>query len=465
MQTIFRGVSSNGIDRYLGIPYGQAVGEFGPFGAVTAVPAWTGERDCTAPPAVFPQPVSRLAPIMGPAIDAHRQSDQAFTVNVFVPQGAQRLPVLVFVHGGAFMTGGGGPRWYDGTAFARRANAVVVTINYRLGIWGNLVAEGAPANNAVRDVLAALQWVAANIDAFGGDAGNVTLSGQSAGATMTRLMTLCRDAEGVFRRAILLSCPGRIGASVDEAAATTARVMALAGSTDLHALTAVPPENLVALSSAVAREIAVLGVVQPMFRPYTDGHLLQTWMDDPVQAAGKAHCRDVMIGYAREEMAAFLWQQAEAIDRDASRVIDWYRSSYGSAGLGRYRHAACRRSLATPYTQWVDGLSDQMFAHPALDFAAAYGAHGTAYVYRFDLQTRQPHLHAPHCLDLPFLFDNVDDWYDAPMLEGLPGDMLHELAARFANQIAHYVRDGRPDAEAWRPYTDATPCVMPFDRT
>lgn len=459
------GTSANGIDKFLGIPYGQAIGKFGAFGALAPMMDWTDPRDCTALPDIFPQPESRLASIMGPASDAHRQSDQAFTVNVFRPQHGDRLPVLVFVHGGAFQTGGGGPRWYDGSALARRAHAIVVTINYRLGMWGNLSADGVPANNAVRDVMAALHWVSANIGAFGGDADNVTIAGQSAGATLCRLMTLCPETEGLFRRAILLSCPGRIGASLAHAQSATARVMALANVSDVAALAKRPHDEIVALTAVAAKERAVSGSVEPLFRPFADGALLHAWMDDPEQSAAHAHCHDVMIGFTREETTGFFWQQAETIDADPARVLGWYRAQFGDRALAQYHYNASRRAHATPYTQWLDGLSDQMFAQPAMAFAAGYSQRGTAYLYRFDLQTVQPNLYAPHCLDLPFFFDNPDQWHDAPMLTGLPSDAVSSLAARFSSHIAHYLHHGTPGDDAWSPYTDDAPCVMSIDRS
>ena len=459
-----QGTSSRGVNRFLGIPYGQAVGEFGAFGALSDMPAWTGALDCTQTPPVFPQPPSRLASIMGDAIDIHPRSDQAFNVNVFAPHGAQGLPVLVFVHGGAFVTGAGGVRWYDGSALARHSGVVVVTINYRLGVWGNLIADGAPANNAVRDVIAALKWVAANIGAFGGNADNVTLSGQSAGATLSRLMTLVPEAKGLFRRAILLSCPGRIGTTKESAATATARVMELAGVANLRELAALSPDEVVRASITAFRETAKTGSILPLFRPMTDGELLDAWMDDSAEAAARAHCKDVMIGFTREEMGGFFWKEADTIGHDPDRVLGWYQQQYGNDGLARYRQAATRRSHATAYTQWVDGLSDQTFALPAVEFAAAYSNHGTAWLCRFDLQTAQPHLYAPHCIDLPFVFNNIDDWHDAPMLEGLPGDQVRELAGRVSNCVAHYAKHGQPGDDRWVPYTDRTPCIMSFDR-
>ena len=205
-----RGTLSAGVEAYRGVPYGTADGEFGPLGEVRAVGKLEAILEYRHPGGLS---ATEEPPFRdhGAAIDEHPQSDQAFTVNIFAPTGADALPVLVFVHGGGFSSGGGS-RWYDGSSLARTGNVVVVTVNYRLSLWGNLSAPGVPGNNAVRDVLAALHWISENIGAFGGDAGNVTLSGQSAGAAITRFLTMSVEAQGLFARAIMLSCPALISA-------------------------------------------------------------------------------------------------------------------------------------------------------------------------------------------------------------------------------------------------------------
>ncbi|MFM0734769.1 carboxylesterase family protein [Paraburkholderia sediminicola] len=457
-----RGVLADGIEAYLGVPYGAAVGDLGPFAEVSPVPDWAGILDCTDTPAVFPQAHTRLSAVLGPAIDEHPQSDQAFSVNIFAPHGAKGLPVLVFVHGGAFCTGGG-TRWYDGSRLARSGNIVVVTVNYRLGIWGNIAAPGAPTNNAVRDVLAALHWIAANIGTFGGDAGNVTLSGQSAGAALTRLLTLCSDAEGLFKRAIILSCPGHIGATHAEMADVTNRVMELADASDVVALAGKTPDRLLDAVMTVTRDRTVQGSVMPLFRPYTDGVLLQDWMDDPQTSAGRAHCREIVIGLTREEFAPFFWEQADAINSAPETVLGWYQHVHGERAATAYRQAALHRPRATPYTQWIDGMQDQTFGQPTLALAGAYAERRRAFVYRFDLQSRQPHLYAAHCIDLPFFFDNLSGWFDAPMLHGFEPGALQPLASRFSTCMANFVRTGDPGIDGWPPFTEASPYLMPFD--
>ncbi|OLL28571.1 hypothetical protein BTH42_26570 [Burkholderia sp. SRS-W-2-2016] len=457
------GISTDGVDSWLGVPYGAAGGELGPFAEVGPVQPWNDTLDCARVPAVFVQPQSRLASIMGPAIDAYPQSEHAFTVNVFAPRGAHNLPVLVFVHGGGFSSGGG-TRWYDGGTLARNGQVVVVTVNYRLGIWGNLCAAGAPANNAVRDVLAALRWIAANIGGFGGDPARVTLSGQSAGAALTRMLTLCDESRGLFQRAILMSCPGRISATRAEIGEATQQVMNRLGAADLAALAQAPSTAVLGAVLAVTREFAAHGSITPLFRPYADGALLHDWMDEPETSAAHAHCREVLVGFTRDENTSFHWQQADALERAPDQVFALYRRLHGDAAPARYLEAASRRARATPYTQWIDATSAEAFGLPALSLASEYGKAGRAFAYRFDMQTRQPHLYAPHCLDLPFFFDNLADWFDAPMLAHFDADELQPLATRFSTAIVNFARDGDPGIDGWPAFSDATPFVMPFDR-
>ena len=203
-----RGVREDGIDRYLGIPYAAP-----PFGELRFLPpqppsSWAGERDATAFGATAPQ-----LPYQG-GTEKYLSSvevpgDDILTVNVWTPADrdpATKLPVLVFVHGGALTRGTTALAVYDGATFARQG-IVYVSIQYRLGQEGFAVLEGVPQNLGVLDQQAALRWVRREIGAFGGDAGRVTVMGHSAGAnTLTALLALPHAAE-LFDQAILQSGP------------------------------------------------------------------------------------------------------------------------------------------------------------------------------------------------------------------------------------------------------------------
>ena len=181
----------------------------------------------TEPGPTAPQAERRLGsvdmtPYFGPG---WIPGEDFLTVNVWTPDASgERLPVMVFVHGGGFVAGSTRSELYDGSAFARDG-VVLVTLNYRLGVSGFLDLPGAPANRGLLDVIAALRWVRENIAAFGGDPDRVTLFGQSAGATIVGGVLAAPEAEGLFRRAIVQSGSG-LGAFTPEQAARVTRAAA-----------------------------------------------------------------------------------------------------------------------------------------------------------------------------------------------------------------------------------------------
>lgn len=160
---------------FRGIPYATAKR----FEAPQPPMPWTGVRDALEAGPAAPQPASRLEHALGPM--PLPQSEDCLTLNVFTPSTSGSRPVLVWIHGGGFSSGSGGQVWYTGARLAREADAVVVTLNYRLGALGFLALDGVPPNLGIADQLAALEWVRDNIAAFGGNPAEVTLGGQSAG--------------------------------------------------------------------------------------------------------------------------------------------------------------------------------------------------------------------------------------------------------------------------------------------
>jgi para-nitrobenzyl esterase len=198
---VVRGVASSAGQAYLGIPFAAP-----PIGTLRFAPpapaiAWQGVRDATklgpsCPQARLPGPRSR--------------SEDCLTLNIYAPhdtEGSQRLPVMVWLYGGGLSGGGNGQ--YDPSGLAERQHVIVVTPNYRIGAFGYLahpaLAGAGEGNYGVLDQQAALRWVRTNIGAFGGDRGNVTLFGESAGSLSTCVQLALPGARSLFRRAILQS--------------------------------------------------------------------------------------------------------------------------------------------------------------------------------------------------------------------------------------------------------------------
>ncbi|XP_070551709.1 acetylcholinesterase-like [Ptychodera flava] len=188
------------VDIFKGIPYAEPpVGELR-FQPPHSKSPWEGVYDATEFRPICIQPEDAVSPGFNP------QSEDCLLLNVFAPQSqSESLPVMVWIHGGSFITGSGSS--YDCLALSAIGEVVIVTINYRLGALGFLLTgdEHATGNYGLLDQIAALQWVQNNIAAFGGDANRVTIFGESAGSMSVDLLLFSPLAEGLFQRAIMQS--------------------------------------------------------------------------------------------------------------------------------------------------------------------------------------------------------------------------------------------------------------------
>ncbi|HWN34940.1 MAG TPA: carboxylesterase family protein [Pseudonocardia sp.] len=259
------------------VPYAAPPVGAGRFAEPAPVPPWKGVRDATRPGPSAPMPdrrwFGRLD--MGPVIRGWVPGEDYLTVNLWTPSIAGRAPVMVFVHGGAFLAGSGAAAVYDGTTFARDG-VVLVTLNYRLGVPGWLSLPGAPENRGVLDVMAALRWARENIAAFGGDPGQVTVFGQSAGGMIVGALLAHPAATGLFRGAISQS-GGLHGLSREQAGRVATQMASLLGvAPTADAFAAVSDEAFVAalprLASSGSAGMLPLGVVldQPSVRSDVD---------------------------------------------------------------------------------------------------------------------------------------------------------------------------------------------------
>lgn len=188
------------------IPYGKDMGRFK---AAAPAETWEGIYDAADAAPIFPQTLSRLSTVIGTLPEENHQSESAFYLNIYAKNSTHKKPVLFWIHGGAFITGGGSLPWYDGKYLAGNGDLVVVSVNYRLGVLGNLHIAGVTEPNlALKDLLLAFGWVKENIAAFGGDSEQITIAGQSAGAWFTTAFMSIPELKGQFKNAAVLSFPG-----------------------------------------------------------------------------------------------------------------------------------------------------------------------------------------------------------------------------------------------------------------
>lgn len=226
-----QGAREAGVHLFRGIPFARPPVGGQRFGAPERPEPWTGVREATRFGAAASQTTKFLGPIL--RLGIRETSEDCLTLNVWTPglDGAGR-PVMVWIHGGAFLLGAGSQTLYDGAALARRGNVVVVTVNYRLGVLGflrlvNVCGAALPStgNEGLLDQIAALEWVQAEIRGFGGDPDNVTISGESAGAVSCAALLGAPRARGLFRRAILQSGSANYVSSAAEAKAMAERFL------------------------------------------------------------------------------------------------------------------------------------------------------------------------------------------------------------------------------------------------
>ncbi len=366
-----------------------------------------GVHDATRPGSIAPQLPSRLRDAMGDFDEP--QSEDCLQLTVWTPAADARLrPVVVWLHGGAWQSGAGSLDWYSGDKLAARGDIVVVAPNYRLGALGWLAVPGETANVGLLDQEAALRWVRAHIEFFGGDPHRVTVMGQSAGAVSIPCMLM---REPLFQRAIMQSASiGRGFRAADKAHEIAEIFLRAAGATNLDEARQLPVQALLGAqrASSVVDWLASEGAPRSLFGPVADGEVLPK---DPAAALLRAAGRvDVLVGYTHDEMAAFPEQ-----------------------GMGDAAHALGDQIYGAPSRQWAE---DATMLGPK------------AWAYRFDHRPNET-FGACHCIELPFVFDMVQAFRDAPMLHGLKQNDAERLTAQMQKAWIDFVRNG--DA-GWAPW-------------
>ncbi|MGW0707086.1 carboxylesterase/lipase family protein [Streptomyces sp. NPDC002643] len=458
-----RGRYEHGVAVFRGIPY--AAPPFGPRRFRPPVPPepWDGVRDGGAFGPTPPKPPysEAFARYLSDPVVA---GDDCLNLNVWTPEPGRgaRLPVLVWFHGGALTRGSSAVPVYDGHAFARDG-VVLVSFNYRLGVEGYGLFPDAPANNGLRDQLAALEWVRDSIAGFGGDPDRVTLFGQSAGAISIGALLAAPRARGLFRRAVLQSGPPE--ALDRDKVRRMVRRMAnrLKVPATAEAFAAVDRTTLAEAQTEAGRlSSPVLG--GPAFGLVVDDDVLPS---DPLTALtedGAARDVDLLMGWTRDEHRLWLVPGGllDRVDRlgavalAAARarchcgpdVIRGYRELHPDKGTADLvGHLVTDHLLRVPLHRVAD-------ARLARAQQPQYAA--PTYVYEFAWPSALPGLGSCHALELGFVFDTGH----TPASAKLAGDNPPSaLATAMHGAWVRFATDGDPGWPAW----DATHPVRVFD--
>ncbi len=450
------GNSEKGILSFKGIPFAvPPVGDLR-WQPPTPAPAWSGERDATT---FGPSAMQRSNPGMDLiGIPSERTDEDCLYLNIWTPGLDGSRPVMVWIHGGGNTVGSGSQPRINGEHLAGRGDVVVVTFNYRLGAFGFLHAPelGASGNEALLDQIAALTWVRSEIAAFGGDAANITVFGQSAGGfDIAKLMGMSQ-AKNCFDRIIPLS--GSITPSVprNEAEATTAHFAQQFGG--IEKLRDVPAEDILDYQVALSQRPDN----RARFGPIEDGVVCR---DDGVEAIEKGtytRGMPLLIGNTLNEATLFTTMGGALDGLDDEGLIRMARGIFKTQAehaVDVYRTAREKRGEAvTPLAIWTAIATDRMFRMPAIRTAEFHSAHtADTWMYLFDYPSPalEGKLGSCHSLDIPFVWgtcdvDNMKRFCgEGPAVDQLSKRMM-DLYLAFARYGAPLI-DSLPDWPAYDP--------------
>lgn len=440
--------ATDSIETYNGIRYARA-GRFQapvrePF---AGVPPDAGQSGPNAP-----QVPGALEQLLG-AVDMVIDEDCLF-LNVFTPTHATSgasspLPVLVWIHGGAYLNGSGSGPWYDGARLAGRGY-VVVTINYRLGALGFLGAD----NWGTLDQICALEWVRDHIAAFGGDAANVTIFGESAGGSAVLSLMAAPTASGLFHRAIAQSPSIRQLRTLDSARRWEQVFYDEAGVADRDGARELSVDQILA---AQARVTAMSSRNYDMFSPSAGG----TGLPDDIVSAAALNPVPLLIGTTRDESRLFTMFDPQYADCDAAKWHQFVVDNFGDRADEVQAIFEAHRSECTP-AQLVAALqTEHTFRQPAISLCeqrVRVGSPTWMYWFTWASSAFGGLIGSCHALDIPFVFDNLSAPGISMLLGDAPGQQA--IATRFADEITEFAAKGHA---SWPAYDVTSRTTMRID--
>ena len=451
-----RGSEDRGVRIFKGIPYAAPpVGERR-WRPPAEPAAWDGVREATKFGAACMQPKPRAASIY--AGDMPAMSEDCLSLNIWAPKDARGAPVFLWIHGGSLMAGSGAEPLYDGSALAKRG-LVVVSINYRLGALGYLAhpelsaesPDQVSGNYGLLDQIAALEWVKRNIGAFGGNDGNVTIAGESAGALSVMYLMAAPKARGLFHKAIahsayMVSASG-LSAAINGMVPAEEQGRGLAaklGATDLAALRALPAEEIASKAPATG------------FFPFPtiDGKVVPRQLVETFDKGEQAPV-PILAGFNSGEIRSlrFLLPKAPA---DAATYEAAIRAGYGELAnlfLARYPAKTIDESM-------LAATRDAMYGWTSERLVSNQSALGQrSYYYLFDHgypATQEWNLHAFHAAELPYVFGTATR--TPPLWPKIPDTLAEKrLSEAMTDYWASFSATGTPrakDQPDWPDYAD-----------
>lgn len=438
---------------------------------------WTEVADADGYGCVCPQP-----PVPNFPLDlGARESEDCLFLNIWAPSGTapgDGKPVMVWLHGGAYVLGASSQPLYDGSRLASRGDVIIVSLNYRVGVFGFLDLSALSgrrqfdSNIGLRDVIAALRWVRENIAAFGGDPSRVTVFGESAGAGIVTTLLAIPEAGGLFSTAIAQSSPATSVYDSNRAQRVTHQVLDFLGIGPAEAdrLAQVDVPTLIAATKKVFDEVPVRNPGTLAFVPIVDGDLLH---DYPVKLAraGKTHPVPLIIGTNKNEAALFRLMKSPLMPITPRAITSMFNEI---AAEQPDLQLPTDQQLGSTYRGKSRGLSiasDVGFRMPSVWFSEGHGRVAPVYLYRFDYASPLMKLllvGAAHATELPYVWGTLGAPRDVTLKLGgtkTAKAVSKRIRTRWVNFATHAKPIGLADEPEWTPYQEADRACLIIDRT
>ncbi len=466
-----RGAVIDRVNAFKGVPYGASTAGAGRFMPPSKPQPWTDVRDATQLGHRSPQQHGILEPLpeVGATDRQNPMGEDCLVVNVWSNglKGNNPRPVMVWLHGGGFASGSGDYSMYDGANLARKRDVVVVTVNHRLNVFGYLYLAdiGGPkyadaSNAGHRDIVQALEWVRDNIANFGGDPGNVTIFGQSGGGAKVATLMAMPSAKGLFHRAVCQSGASIKGATRASATRTAQAILAKLNLTPdrIEELQNLPFDKLTEAVKDLGPGLQLAPVV--------DGKTLPHDPFDPT-APEESATVPLLIGTVEEEVNFFPGTPLDPVDDAGLHRLLKQSLHADDATVDRviaiYKKGRPNKSNVEIYQIVVSDATFSNAVHAEADRKAAQGK-APVYKYYFTWQSpvREGKLRSYHTLEIPFVFENVDE---AKSMTG-SGQDRYALSDKMSAAWAAFARTGNPNAKGlphWPAFTLDRRATMVFN--
>ncbi len=464
-----KGYERNGGIEYLGIPYAKPpVGKLR-FKRAVPIEPWEGVLDAKeyGPMSIQTDEIEHPGEVVG--------SEDCLTVNIQRPLSGEKLPVLVYIHGGGYNTGSASDELYNGRAFVKEG-IVYATFQYRLNVLGFFDFTTYPgceefdSNCGLSDHIVAMQWIHDNIAAFGGDPERITIAGESAGATSVTTLMATPAARGTFQQAIISSSIAN-GYFTHKMARENMDLFIEGmgwSEADLPKLLTMDPAEMQKGNTYIAKKHQYKnpGIFLPS--PVIDDLLPER----PIDAIRKGCAKGIklMIGTNKDEGTLFVRPEDTNFPNSWEMVEDVFKHTGNEAGLPdilKYYKARSGETKLGIDQAFYEFATDYAFQMPDIKVADAQKENGDVWMYRFEYVSKSSEesgMGASHAFDLPCAFANREHMFAKMLFEGEDENVVDAMIGAVHGAWSSFVRDGRPDIADWSQYEGHISPICIFDR-